>query len=94
MTLLRPNVDKKAIRKLEGQLADEGFEKYETTLGSDGVGVLMPAVLRNGTDEEGGEEIDQQKFENAVGTEGIERLVGVGVQERREGWKFWKRAAK
>lgn len=94
MTLLRPNVDKKAIRKLESQLADEGFEKYETTLGSDGVGVLMPAVLRNGTDEEGGEEIDQQKFENAVGTEGIERLVGVGVQERREGWKFWKRAAK
>ena len=93
MTLLRPNVDKKAIRKLESQLADEGFEKYETTLGSDGVGVLMPAVLRNGTDEEGGEEIDQQKFENAVGTEGIERLVGVGVQERREGWKFWKRAA-
>lgn len=93
MTLVRPNVDKTAIRKLESQLEDEGFVKYETTLGSDGVGVLMPAVLRNGTHEEGGEEIDQQKFENAVGTEGIERLVGVGVQERREGWKFWKRAA-
>lgn len=93
ITLFRPDVDEKGLRNLETQLSDEGFEKYETTLGGDGVGVLMPAVLRNGSDEEGGEEIDQQKFENAVGTEGIERLVGVGVHERREGWKFWKRAA-
>lgn len=92
ITLVRPDVDEEGLRKLETQFSDEGFEKYETTLGGDGVGVLMPAVLRNGSDEEGGEEIDQQKFENAVGTEGIERLVGVGVHERREGWKFWKRA--
>jgi mevalonate kinase len=79
---------------LEAKLADEGFAKYESTLGGDGVGVLYPAVLRNGSDEEGGEEIDQQKFENAEGPEGIERLVGVGAnaRERREGWKFWKRA--
>ncbi|EAW10246.1 mevalonate kinase [Aspergillus clavatus NRRL 1] len=92
ITVLRPDVKEEAVRDLEQKLSVEGFEKYETTLGGDGIGVLWPAVLRNGTDEEGGEEIDQQKFENAVGTEGIERLVGVGVQEKREGWKFWKRA--
>jgi hypothetical protein len=38
----------------------------------------------------GSEEIDQQKFENAEGTEGIERLVGVGVEEKREGWKVYR----
>ena len=41
---------------------------------------------------EGGKEIDQEKFENAVGVQGIEQLVGVRVQENREGWKFWTRA--
>lgn len=95
ITLIRPDMDEDGQQKLanlETRLSDEGFERYETTLGGDGIGILYPAVLRNGTDEEGGEEINQHKFENAVGAEGIERLVGVGVQERRGGWKFWKRA--
>ncbi|KAJ5949598.1 hypothetical protein N7454_001182 [Penicillium verhagenii] len=92
MTLLRPDADPVAVQTLVKQLAAEGFNKYQTTLGGDGVGVLYPAVLRNGTDEEGGEEIDQQKFEEAEGHIGIERLVGVAFPEKREGWKFWKRA--
>ncbi|KAA8649063.1 hypothetical protein EYZ11_003693 [Aspergillus tanneri] len=92
ITLLHPDVDQAAVGELDDKLSAEGFQKYETMLGGDGVGVLWPAVLHNGTDEEGGEEIDQQKFENADGPEGIERLVGVGMQEKREGWKFWKRA--
>ncbi|KAI9369919.1 ribosomal protein S5 domain 2-type protein [Aspergillus egyptiacus] len=92
ITLLRPELKADSLQKLKDQLDEENFGIYETTLGGDGIGVLWPAVLRNGTDEEGGEEIDQQKFEMADGTEGIERLVGVGVEERREGWKFWKRA--
>ncbi|KAL4929941.1 mevalonate kinase [Aspergillus undulatus] len=93
MTLLRPGLKDDSLQNLKSQLDNENFGIYETTLGGDGVGVLWPAVLRNGSDEEGGEEIDQQKFENAIGTEGIEQLVGVGgVQEKREGWKFWKRA--
>lgn len=93
ITVLRPGVGEEDIHKLEKSLSTEGFGKYETTLGGDGIGVLWPAVLHNGTGEEGGEEIDLQKFENADGTEGIERLVGVGVHQKREGWKFWKRAA-
>lgn len=94
MTLVRPDADPEAVSNLKKQLAEEGFSKYQTTLGGDGIGVLYPAVLRNGSDddEEGGEEIDQQKFENAEGHAGIERLVGVGFHEKREGWKFWKRA--
>ncbi|KAJ9220675.1 hypothetical protein DTO027B5_2202 [Paecilomyces variotii] len=93
ITLLRRDANEETLRGLEQQLDEEGFERYEATLGGDGVGVLWPAVLRNGSDEDGGEEIDQQKFENAVGAEGIEKLVGVGGrQEKREGWKFWKRA--
>ncbi|KAL1993084.1 hypothetical protein VTN49DRAFT_3841 [Thermomyces lanuginosus] len=97
ITLLRPDADPAAVEQLKQQLDAEGFERYETTLGGDGVGVLYPAVLRNGiTDEAGGEEIDQIKFENAEGNDGIERLVGVGggAHEKRQGWKFWKRAVR
>jgi mevalonate kinase len=92
ITLLRPNAKPEVRQELEDKFDEEGFTRYEVTLGGDGVGVLYPAVLRNGSDEQGGEEIDQQKFENAEGPEGIERLVGVGVEEKRENWKFWKRA--
>jgi mevalonate kinase len=84
------------IHDLELQLEREGFERFATTLGGDGVGVLWPAVLHNGSGEEGGEDIDQEKFLNAIGNEGIERLVGVTgpdgnrVDAVREGWKFWR----
>lgn len=92
ITLLKPDVAPEALRALETQLDEEGFERFETTLGGDGVGVLWPAVLHNGTDEKGGEEIDQEKFLEAKGREGVEKLVGVGVgvEEKREGWKFWR----
>lgn len=91
ITLLRRDADSRALHQLEQNLQDEGFGRHETTLGGDGVGVLWPAVLKNGTDEKGGEEIDLQKFENAEGADGIEQLVGVGGYEKRDGWKFWKR---
>ncbi|KAF2474674.1 mevalonate kinase [Lindgomyces ingoldianus] len=87
----------KILDNLEAKLENEGFEKFETTLAGDGVGVLWPAVLHNGNEEEGGEEIDQEKFLRAKGNEGIERLVGVASarkrkveREVREGWKFWR----
>lgn len=54
--------------------------------------MLWPAVFRNGFDGGGGEEVDQEKFENAVRAWGIEQLVGVGVRKDREGWRFWTRA--
>lgn len=90
ITLLKSGTDATLLRDLESMLDAEGFERFETTLGGDGVGVLWPAILRNGTDEEGGEEIDQEKFLRADGREGVEKLVGVGVQEKREGWKYWR----
>lgn len=92
ITLLKPGVPKERLRRLEQQLADENYEKFETTLGGDGVGVLWPAVLKNGTeDENGGVEIDQESFLTADGNEGVEKLVGVqGETGDREGWKFWK----
>ena len=82
-----------ALGLLQKQLEAEGFERYETTLGGDGVGVLWPAVLQNGSDEAGGDEIDQEKFIAAQDREGVERLVGVsgGLHgATREGWKFWR----
>ncbi|KAF2084123.1 mevalonate kinase [Saccharata proteae CBS 121410] len=67
------------LTNLEAALAAEGFEKFETTLAGDGVGVLWPAVLQNGSGEEGGEDIDAEKFLRAEGNGGVERLVGVGA---------------
>ncbi|KAF2435116.1 mevalonate kinase [Tothia fuscella] len=103
ITILKPSIGddkpaqkKRVIAELEAKLEAEGFEKFETTLAGDGVGVLWPAVLQNGSGEEGGEEIDQEKFLNVKGNEGIEKLVGVNVVrditegDVREGWKFWR----
>jgi mevalonate kinase len=94
ITLMRPDAPRDKWDKLEEQLDREGYQKFETTLGGDGVGVLWPAVLKNGMedeDEEGGMEIDMEKFLKAPGNDGVERLVGVhdGGAER-EGWKFWR----
>jgi mevalonate kinase len=90
ITLLKPDASPEAIVELERKFEEVGFEQYKTSLGGDGVGILYPAVLHNGTDEQGGEEIDQQKFLDAEDEEAIEALVGVGVHEKRQEWKFWK----
>ena len=89
ITMLGPSVHTSVLRQLREGLEAEGFEIYETTLGGSGVGVLWPAVLKNGSGEEGGEEIDQDKFLDAVGNDGVEQLVGVRTEEKIEGWKFW-----
>lgn len=93
ITLMNPGVPRERWDQLEQQLHEEGYEKFETTLGGDGVGVLWPAILKNGMDEdeEGGMEIDLDKFLSAPGNDGVEKLVGVhsGGAER-EGWKFWR----
>jgi mevalonate kinase len=91
ITLFRLDVNEATVEELERKFMAEGFQHYEATLGADGVGVLWPAVFRNGPDGGNGEEIDQEKFENAIGARGIEQLVGVGVREDGEGWKFWTR---
>ncbi|KAK3899613.1 mevalonate kinase [Staphylotrichum tortipilum] len=93
ITLLKPGVSREKLDRLEEQLDEEGFQKFETTLGGDGVGVLWPAVLKNGMDEDdqGGMEIDLDNFLSAEGNEGVERLVGVhGGEGDRSGWKFWR----
>ena len=69
------------MEKLEEQLAREGFERYETTLGGDGVGVLYPAIIND-------EEIHQDMFLTAEGREGVEALVG--GRNDQEAWKYWR----
>lgn len=93
ITLLRPDVPEARMKQLEETLASEGYESFETTLGCDGIGVLWPAILRNGQgyDIHGGHEIDQENFLNADGIEGVEELVGVrGEDGDRDSWKFWR----
>ncbi|KAF4120702.1 mevalonate kinase [Geosmithia morbida] len=93
ITLLRPGVPAAKMKEVEGCLDRGGYQRFRTTLGGDGVGVLWPAVLKNGLedDEDGGMEIDLDKFLKAEGTEGVEKLVGVHDHNgEREGWKFWR----
>ncbi|THV55026.1 hypothetical protein BGAL_0015g00090 [Botrytis galanthina] len=92
ITLLKPDTTHERMARLEETLETEGYKKFETTLGCDGVGVLWPAVIKNGEDDDfGGDEIDQEKFLNAEGIEGVEELVGVhGQSGDREAWKFWR----
>ncbi|KAH9904739.1 mevalonate kinase like protein [Xylariomycetidae sp. FL2044] len=93
ITLMKPDAEKEKVKKLEDQLDEEGYQTFKTTLGGDGVGVLWPAVLKNGLDEDddGGMEIDLEKFLSAPDNDGLERLVGVhGGGGEREGWKFWR----
>lgn len=75
------NGEASALHALEQQLEDEGFEKYETTLGGDGVGILHPAVINNN-------DIDQDAFLTADGREGVEALVG--GRGGRDGWTYWR----
>ena len=89
ITLLKPEASPEALKLLEAQLDEEDFERFETTLGGNGVGVLWPAVLHNSKDDTGGEEIDQEKFIKAEGREGVEKLVGIGANQAGKGWKFW-----
>ncbi|KAK5112915.1 hypothetical protein LTR62_003737 [Meristemomyces frigidus] len=70
-----------ALEDLEHRLREEGFAKYETTLGGDGVGVLYPAVIN-------GEEIDQDIFLGVESREGVEELVG--GRDDRDAWKYWR----
>lgn len=84
ITLLRPGIEDQAIKELERKFTAEGFQTYETILGAGGVGVLWPAIFRNGANGNSGIEIDQEMFENADGIQGINQLVGSG-----QSWEFW-----
>lgn len=70
------------LADLDVELDKEGFKKFQTTLGGDGVGVLYPAVIN-------GEEIDQDMFLTAEGSEGIEDLVG-GKNDDEGAWSYWR----
>ena len=63
------------------QLKEEGFERYETTLGGDGVGVLYPAIIND-------EEIHQDMFLTTEGREGVEALVS--GRNDPGAWKYWR----
>lgn len=63
------------------QLEDEGFERYATTLGGDGVGVLYPAIIND-------EEIHQDMFLTTEGREGVEALVS--GRNDPGAWKYWR----
>ncbi|KAL8943635.1 MAG: hypothetical protein Q9216_000923 [Gyalolechia sp. 2 TL-2023] len=90
ITLLSPNASPSTLKSLEDQLCDEGFERYETKLGGNGVGVLWPAVLHKGSGKEGGEAIDPEEFMKGdmIDVEGIVGL-GISANDKQDGWRFW-----
>ncbi|KAJ5095910.1 hypothetical protein NUU61_005266 [Penicillium alfredii] len=87
IVLPRSDVKGDDEQALKEDLAMEGFEKYEMA----GVGLLFPALFRNGSDGEI-EGVNFDAFENALDARSIEDLVGIGGQADREGWLFWSRS--
>lgn len=86
ITLLKPNAKGKILEDLERRLELEGFEKYETTLGGPGVGVLWPALVKeNALDAM----VTQEMFLGAEGVKGVEQLVGVNETSGAK-WNFWR----
>ncbi|KAI9841206.1 MAG: Mevalonate kinase [Sclerophora amabilis] len=86
ITILKPSVEADRLKTLEASLDKEGFERYEATLGGDGVGVLDLTKSESGVKSER-QTINQQNFIKSEGQEGLEALVGAG---RNEDWRFWK----
>lgn len=76
-----PLVKTSPMETLLDQLKEEGFERYETTLGGDGVGVLYPAIIND-------EEIHQEMFLTTQGREGVEALVS--GRNDPGAWKYWR----
>lgn len=88
ITLLKHNVKEETLKDLDDKLTAEGFEKYNTTVGGAGVGVLWPAVTFS---EEHGHDIEigQEMFLKVEGVQGVESLVGVDSHGKRK-WRFWR----
>jgi len=70
--------DVEMLEKLEREMEEAGFEKFETTLGGNGVGVLLPT----------GREtiISQDAFLAAKGRDGLEELMGDAAGHE---WLYW-----
>lgn len=88
ITLLKPNVKQSVLNELEVKLGEEGFEKYKTTLGGPGVGVMWPAVIRPENQDGDQVIITEEMMLGAAGMPGVEALCGVGVPGGGN-WKFW-----
>ncbi|KAF2222092.1 ribosomal protein S5 domain 2-type protein [Elsinoe ampelina] len=73
----RGGEDVERLRRLEGVLDARGFERYETILGGDGVGIRL---------FEEGQAVELDTFLAAKGTEGVEALCGGDTA----GWRYWR----
>ncbi|PSK55239.1 Mevalonate kinase [Elsinoe australis] len=67
------------LKGLEEELEKRGFEKYETILGGEGVGILTM---------DQGREITLEEFVRVEGTKGVEELCGGDAV----GWRHWRLA--
>ena len=66
-SILKQNLRPGSLDVLDGVWAKEGFTKYQTILGGDGVGVLWPAT-----------QLTREAFVAAKDHEEVEKLVGIG----------------
>lgn len=77
ITLVQPSTTPDMLHQLERRLEDEGFAKYETTLGGAGVGLREYIKF------------SQESFLNAETSDDIEALVQAGKAGFADEWQFW-----
>lgn len=84
ITLLQPGATQDVLHELENRLEQEGFAKYETTLGGQGVGVLTSPPTDKGC------VITNEEFLQVTGSQGIESLFR---SEKAGQWRYWSERA-
>lgn len=80
ITILKAGVATEMLHKVEHDVDAEGFARYETLLGGEGVGLLQFG---------GDNPITQDSFLAAKSSIAIEDLVGFGQGEGKRPWRFW-----
>jgi len=80
ISVLKPGVPSELLHRVEQEIDAEGFARYETLLGGEGVGLLE---FESGV-------FTQDSFVTAERSEDIESLVGFAPGDKRRPWRFWK----
>lgn len=81
ITILKPGVSHELLRKVEEEVDTEGFARYETLLGGEGVGLLEF--------EDDAAVITRESFLGAKESVAVEALMRFAPGTERKAWRFW-----
>jgi len=81
ITILKPGVSHDLLRKVEDEVDAEGFARYKTLLGGEGVGLLEL--------EDDEAVVSRESFLEAKESADLEALMGFASGTEGKAWRFW-----